>query len=298
MTRLFFVIFVLVQTQQFFQNVVAFTTAAKLGVDGLSKFSNNIQRTMTPSPCILRRTTNLCLLNKKRTTSPPIVVEGVGEEGCALPSTSGINTLPEPTQAAVVLAIYVGLGVGTVALSSFLDYITNQYEWVQAWRYSWPLLGVIYAIAGVTHFTISEEYENIFPSRNAWGIWGIPGNAEFHVKWTGLVEVIAGLGLLVGGAFDALAPVWYTSPNLFTAAGLDSDSAVALLLLSICVTPANIYMYTHGARLPRDGPDVPIAGHFVRGIFQIILFSILYQMGQETFEALLTYDVKLGIGLG
>merc|ERR1712238_550337 len=91
------------------------------------------------------------------------------------------------------------------------------------------------------------EYENIFPSRNAWGIWGIPGNAEFHVKWTGLVEVIAGLGLLVGGAFDALAPVWYTSPNLFTAAGLDSDSAAALLLLSICVTPANIYMYTHGA---------------------------------------------------
>ena len=143
MTRLFFVIFVLVQTQQFFQNVVAFTTAAKLGVDGLSKFSNNIQRTMTPSPCILRRRTNLCLLNKKRTTSPPIVVEGVGEEGCALPSTSGINTLPEPTQAAVVLAIYVGLGVGTVAFSSFLDYITNQYEWVQAWRYSWPLLGLI-----------------------------------------------------------------------------------------------------------------------------------------------------------
>ena len=61
-----------------------------------------------------------------------------------------------------------------------------------------------------------------------------------------------------------------------------------LLLLTAAVTPANIYMYTHGAKLPIEGPDVPIVGHAIRGVMQVVLFGLLYQMGQSTFDALLS----------
>lgn len=161
------------------------------------------------------------------------------------------------------------------------------YEWVQTWRYTWPLLGVIYAAAGVTHFTLQDAYENIYPQKGSWGLWYLPGSSEFHVKWTGVAEIVGGLGLVIGGLIDAFAPVYFDCPNVITNAGLLSDSAAGLLLLTIAVTPANIYMFTHGARLPVDGPEVPVVGHAIRGIMQVVLFGLLYEMGQGTFEQLL-----------
>ena len=139
----------------------------------------------------------------------------------------------------------------------------------------------------MTHFTLAEAYENIYPCKGAWGIWYLPGSKEFHVKWTGVAEFVGGIGLLVGGAFDAFAPVYTSCPNVITSAGIGSDAAAGLLLLTAVVTPANIYMYTHGAKLPMDGPDVPIVGHLIRGIMQVVLFGLLYQMGEGTFEELL-----------
>ena len=225
-----------------------------------------------------------------RATPEPekIIIQGVGEEGCALESPSKVNTLPEPIQAAIFFAVLASLGAATIPFSNFLSSLTSQYEWVQSWRYTWPLLGVIYAAAGVTHFTLQEEYENIYPSQGAWGFWYLPGSKEFHVKWTGVAEILGGVGLLVGGAFDAFAPVYYSCPNIVTNAGIGSDAAAGLLLLTAVVTPANIFMYTHGAKLPMDGPEVPIVGHFIRGIMQVVLFGLLYQMGEGTFEQLLS----------
>ena len=50
---------------------------------------------------------------------------------------------------------------------------------------------------------------------------------------------------------------------------------------------ANIFMYSHGAKLPIEGPEVPIVGHAIRGVMQVVLFGLLYQMGQSSFDALL-----------
>ena len=161
------------------------------------------------------------------------------------------------------------------------------YEWVQTWRYTWPLLGVIYAAAGVTHFTLEDAYVNIYPSKGAWGFWNLPGSPKFHVQWTGVAEILGGVGLLIGGAFDAFAPVWGNCPNVITSAGIGSDAAAGLLLLTLVVSPANIFMYTHGAKLPIEGPEVPVAGHAIRGVMQVVLFGLLYQMGQCTFDAIL-----------
>lgn len=210
---------------------------------------------------------SISFFNKQAVPDPePVAIQGVGSDGCALPSPSGINTLSEPIQASVVLAIFAALGIGSVAFSSFLDTITMNYEWVQTWRYTWPLLGAIYAAAGVTHFTLQEEYENIYPSKGAWGFWYLPGSPTFHVQWTGVAEFLGGVGLLIGGAFDAFGPVWADCPNVITSAGIGSDAAAGLLLLTAVVTPANIYMYTHGAKLPIEGPEVPVAGHAIRGV--------------------------------
>jgi uncharacterized membrane protein len=145
---------------------------------------------------------------------------------------------------------------------------------------------LVYLVAGVTHFTVEEEYCNIYPPRGTWGLWYLPGSPNFHVQWTGVAEILGGVGLLVGGAMDAWLPVYFSSPNIVTAAGLASDSAAALFLLTLAVTPSNIYMYTHGARLPMDGPPIPISFHVVRGIFQVVLLAQLYQLGEGTFDAL------------
>jgi uncharacterized membrane protein len=221
---------------------------------------------------------------KNPSVAESVVIQGVGDEGCALPSPSGINTLDKSFQAAVFFGIFAVLGVSTASLSSIVSDATTKYEWLQNWRYTWPLLGAIYAAAGVTHFTVQEEYENIYPAKGSWGIWYLPGSKGFHVQWTGVAEFLGGVGLLIGGAIDAFAPTYISSPNIVTQAGIESDSAAGLFLLTLAVTPANIYMFTHGARLPKDGPEVPIAGHAVRGIFQVILLTMLYQMGLGTFD--------------
>lgn len=229
-----------------------------------------------------------------REPDAPPAVPGIGEEGCALPSPSGVNTLPEFQQAAIFAAIYAGLGVGAYLLYSFLGDITLQHEWVQNWRYTWPLLGVIYVLAGITHFTLEKEYANIFPSKGAWGFWNLPGSPEFHVQWTGVAEILGGLGLLIGGAYDAFAAPYTQFPNVLTPAGIGYDSAAGLFLLTLAVTPANIFMFTHGAKLPMYtpeggvGPEIPVTGHAIRGIMQIVLLALLLQMGDGTFDSIVS----------
>jgi len=244
----------------------------------ISRHQTNAASTLRP----------LYFFGKKTLEPEKIVIQGVGDEGCALESPSKLNSLPEPAQAAIFFTILALLGAASIPFSNFLSSITTQYEWVQTWRYTWPLLGAIYVAAGLTHFTVQEEYENIYPSQGAWGIWYLPGSKEFHVKWTGVAEILGGAGLLVGGAFDAFAPVYDTCPNILTSAGIGSDAAAGLLLLTAAVTPSNIFMYTHGAKLPKDGPEVPVVGHFIRGVMQVVLFGLLYQMGEGTFDELLS----------
>lgn len=217
------------------------------------------------------------------------VVAGIGEDGCNLPAPSRLNTLSKPFQAKAIVSIFATLFLGTQLFSSFLADATTQYEWFQSFRYTWPILGAVFVAAGVTHFTVEEEYCNIYPPKGTWGIWYLPGSAKFHVQWTGVAEILGGTGLLIGGIMDSFFPVYYASPNLLSSyAGLESDSAALLFLLTIAVTPANIYMYTHGAKLPMDGPTIPISFHAVRGIMQVVLLGLLYQMGEGTFEQLLS----------
>jgi uncharacterized membrane protein len=268
-----------------------------LGVDIVTSFSTRLagisqSRNLAISQTRTTTTTELGVFSffqkPQQATPPPPIIPGVGPEGCQLPSPSRINTVPKPLQAKAVVGIFAALFLGTQAFSSVLTDWTAHYEWAQTFRYSWPVvLGAVFVAAGVTHFTVEDEYCNIYPSRGTWGLWYLPGSPQFHVQWTGVAEIFGGVGLLLGGAIDSpLFPVYFDSPNLLSSnAGLLSDSAAALCLLTLAVTPANIYMYTHGARLPKEGPAVPISFHVIRGAFQVVLLGLLYQMGEGTFDA-------------
>jgi len=210
------------------------------------------------------------------------VTPGIGEEGCKLPSLSGINTKDElPTQALIVGVVFLALGVGTIAFSSGLSALTttlntNFPNGYPVFRSTWPIsFGLIYSLAGITHFALSDEYENIYPPKGTWGIWYLPGSKEFHVAWTGVVELLSGLGLLVGGV-SHIAGITNTALDGLS---LESNCATLLFLLTVLITPANIYMYTHGALLPMNTPEpLPVTFHGIRLVMQIVLLGFLSQM--------------------
>lgn len=95
------------------------------------------------------------------------------------------------------------------------------------------------------------------------------GSAKFHVEWTGVAEILGGLGLCLGALPFSAIPSW-----------LSPASALGLFLLTAVVTPSNIYMYTHNA--PGPVPEsvapgaLPWQGHLTRGLMQVLLLSTLW----------------------
>ena len=106
------------------------------------------------------------------------LVPGVGIEGCKLKSPSGVNMLPTGVQAGVFFGCWLFLGGGTLFLVNALDYL-NQY-FPDAFAFSKLsgaiVLGLVFILAGVSHFSLKKDFENIMPYKGAWGIWYLPGN--------------------------------------------------------------------------------------------------------------------------
>jgi len=237
--------------------------------------------TRTHAPALAVRTAMVSL----KAAEPTGLVRGIGE-GRDLPSASGINTFPVPLQAATVLGILsvICAGASLIAGPGF-DLIRDSFLWNLS-RPTWPLLGLIYLAAGAAHFTELEGFSNITPPNGTWGFWWTPFSTKFNVQWTGVAEVFGGLWLLLG----ALAPVLGIA--LPAALGpMLSDGALTLWLLTLAVTPANIYALTHGANFPLDLETPPVA-HAVRLAFQCVLLALLWEMAGPT-----VLDFKINMGL-
>ena len=58
-------------------------------------------------------------------------------------------------------------------------------------------------------------------------------------------------------------------------------ACAGLLLLTVAVTPANIYMYTHGATMGA-GP-LPLSFHYVRFAVQCVLLGLLATLAKDSF---------------
>ena len=217
---------------------------------------------------------------------PPAVRETRSTELAA--SVSGIDELPLVYQSATFLGIYGLLGVLSAQSVKLIDSASKDLVGLERWRNSFidtsiPLvLGILYSSAGLGHFLSKEAFCDIYPAIGSWGLWYIPGSPEFHVAWTGLVELLGGVGLVASGARSVLGRNEDDDDSLPLRL-VQPISAAALLLLTVAVTPANIYMYTHGAVMGPDMPPLDLSFHYIRFAVQVLLLSTLWILAKDSF---------------
>lgn len=241
-------------------------------VEGFSSSSRII--TTRRSMVAVRRTQKQTVMSSSN--NDEMIEPGIGDEGCKLPALSKVNTLPIPAQAGVFVSIVVGLYFSTMALISGVESLKLLAPgFMSPWMSTWPVLGAFYMIAGVAHFTLKETFINMYPAQGAWGFWYLPGSKFFHVAWTGVAEFVFG-SWMVGGALTKLIGA-SVLPTFSPGGDAVAEAAVALLVLTALVTPANIYMYTHGAKAI-GSPEIPVAGHAFRGFMQAVLLCFFYEM--------------------
>eukprot|EP00667_Euglena_gracilis_P015540 EG_transcript_16184 len=183
------------------------------------------------------------------------------------PSVSGINTLPPAQQQLCFVAAMTVILAGMVVVKKLFFPVAAAllpHGWYRTWTGTFPLLGALYAFAGVGHFLMLDEMAAIYPPPGAWGgLWWLPGTAKFHVLWSGVLEIVAGLALLA---------------SLFTKnRTLAKSAALPLLVMTAAVTPANIYMFTHGAQFP-PGKEFSVPRHVIRGVVQMLVLGTLWEV--------------------
>ncbi|CAK0868419.1 unnamed protein product [Prorocentrum cordatum] len=145
----------------------------------------------------------------------------------------------------------------------------------------------VYMAAGVAHFTAAEPFEAIYPPTGTWGLWYLPGSAQFHVAWTGVAELLGGAGLFLGSLALGIAGALGQEPPRPLRA-LPAAAALGLYVLTWCVTPANVYMYTHGAIMTGLTPGdaaIPVEIHAVRGAFQVVLLGLLWNFYESSWPS-------------
>lgn len=185
-----------------------------------------------------------------------------------------VSSLPIAQQQGALALISGTLFAGTTGVVYMLDGLHDISPWLfDVFFRSCPVvLGLVFTAAGATHFTNNKDYIAIMPPRGTWGFFELPypdnkvySYEAFHVAWTGIAEVLGGVGLLSGSV------------------GLVDPSPVAALLfaLTVAVTPANVYMFTHDAQMGTL-PAIPYpSGHVFRGAMQCILLGILWEVASR-----------------
>mmetsp|Transcript_12788 Transcript_12788/g.35418 ORF Transcript_12788/g.35418 Transcript_12788/m.35418 type:complete len:217 (-) Transcript_12788:153-803(-) len=125
----------------------------------------------------------------------------------------------------------------TFALASVMQWMLHQYEWFQAYRYTWPLIGLLFTVdsANTIVSLLQQQLYNDEDEEGGMSQFSNPPSSIPMIVGTILIRLVSGLagvGLVIGGAYDAFMPVWMTGPNVFTAAGVGQDSAMILWILT------------------------------------------------------------------
>ena len=222
-----------------------------------------------------------------------------------------ISALAEDAQSSSIVNAKTALSItaATILAVLLIDDITMRFETVQEWRYTWPSLGVVYVISGLSSVRRSES--NIKKQqRNAnsgvveYGadrgmLKTLGGNIRSLSAYVpipndpilGGLAALAGVGVLVGGYIDAFFPVWYTSPDLLgTRAGIEADSAAILLIMTIYGVFSNIGRYNISSRnveyasIMKDNENDNLSSiQFPSWAVAVILCSQLWEIASATF---------------
>ena len=129
--------------------------------------------------------------------------------------------------------------------------------------------GSFFFYVGVLHFTDTSWFEPIVPP--------IFGSARFWVLFSGVAEILVGLGLILSGF------------EIFLSSGIyfRRKAGLASALLLVMLYPANLYMWIYDIELG-DGASLSPTGHIVRLLLQI--GGIIISLWIADFEYNFTYS--------
>ena len=202
-------------------------------------------------------------------------------------SPSGVDEWPQIAQAGVFFGTYVALALTTYPTTKLLETFSQSVIGLEKWRIyvinsTLPILmGLVYLLGGLGHFAAAESFQDIYPPIGTWGIWYLPGSAAFHVAWTGVVELLGGAGLIFSGVRDAIGSEESEEEDTLINF-IKPICASVLFVLTIMVTPANIYMFTHGAVMG-DMPPLDMSFHAIRFAVQVVFLTLLFTLARDSF---------------
>jgi uncharacterized membrane protein len=183
-----------------------------------------------------------------------------------------VSAKSDSEQRVAVIAIGAGIVGGTFLLTNSLFWFTDLLPFLgDLLGFVVPVpLGLLLAALGATHFVYKDGYVGVVPPNGTWGdLWNIPApgvdklglsNEEYHTIWTGVAEIGGGLLFALGGL--NVLPI--------------QIPAFLMFLLTLAVTPANIYMFTHDAQLTMQPPIPYPEGHIFRGVAQCVVLSLFW----------------------
>jgi hypothetical protein len=166
---------------------------------------------------------------------------------------------------AEVFSQVVIMGLGTLSVSVMIGGLLVQLEWLQDWRYFWPLVGGLFVADPMLSIISGDgerQYSSLLP-------FSLSTNAGVR-----MLSIVGGLFLVFGGAYDAFMPVWQTGPNVFTIAGIGQDGAVMLLIVSTVSILQDFWKAESSSS--------------TRMLLQIILLAELCKLGESSIDEIVS----------
>jgi uncharacterized membrane protein len=190
--------------------------------------------------------------------------------------SSLISAKDDTTQQLAFVGIMIGILAGCfgfVAIYDWFEDILPPSIYQPFYSVLPYVLSSTFIAAGIAHFALEETFVAFVPPPGTWGgLWQIPAPfsqklglsyGKYHSFWSGLAEVVVSLSLIA------------TTSQIVD---LGPIPASLMFLLTLAVTPANIYMFTHNP----DVPEIPVVpypwGHFGRGVLQCALLAVFFKL--------------------
>lgn len=184
-----------------------------------------------------------------------------------------LSRVSEITSSSIILLL------GSFAVSYLLSDLLLKFEWLQDWRYFWPLVGTLYVADPVMRFWKKNQDGRLSDDN--------PSLLPFDLSTSRGIQILSlvgGLFTLIGGAYDAFMPVWQTGPNVFTIAGIGQDGAIMLLL----VTAISIFEEKWKKNGTAAIAQYANTSGSNRSLLQILLLAELYKLGESSMDEILS----------